>query len=275
MAAGKKITNQINPHWKESLCKTCHNTGKPSKGNLRLKIKNKDKLCKSCHKNDDHNYIHLVDVPVPNKMLKHMPAKMKAASGAKGKKLRCGTCHDTVMQCTPKLFSERYGNSQFLRGKNPQKRTDFCYQCHDKKAYAKLNPHDQKSDSGKIYRDKCLICHVKVPEQQGTKKVKITELRVKKPWYKLCKNCHRVGPHPGDNTRHLVKPSAKVLKRLRMMTPKNQIMFPMEPGTGHVYCATCHNPHERGIIKNKLAAKGADEKHRLRSNYVCENCHDK
>lgn len=266
---------QSNPHWKKTACTSCHTINKPTKGNRALKIKNTDKLCKSCHKKTkEHDYLHLVDIAPSKKMQKIMPAKIRATLSGKGKKMTCSSCHETIMQCTPSLFSERYGNSAFLRGKNPHKRYVFCYQCHDEKAYQKLNPHDQKSDDGKVYRNKCLICHLKAPQQQGSSKVSNIKLQVKSNWEQLCKNCHRVPLHPGENTNHIVKPSKKVLQRLKKMTVKNNIMFPLEPKTGRIYCATCHNPHERGIIKNKLAAKGADEKHRLRSNYVCDNCHD-
>ena len=40
-------------------------------------------------------------------------------------------------------------------------------------------------------------------------------------------------------------------------------------------CATCHNPHERGVIRVAAAAKGADEQKRLRGRKLCLLCHDK
>ena len=58
------------------------------------------------------------------------------------------------------------------------------------------------------------------------------------------------------------------------MMDKNQVNLPLEESTGKVYCGTCHNPHERGVIKNVTGSKGADEPKRLRATNICENCHD-
>ena len=80
------------------------------------------------------------------------------------------------------------------------------------------------------------------------------------------------GGKPPD---HLVVPSDRVRNRLLEMTKKNHLDMPFEPGSGKIYCATCHNPHERGVIKKITLAKGADEKNRLRSKRICINCHEK
>jgi hypothetical protein len=47
---------------------------------------------------------------------------------------------------------------------------------------------------------------------------------------------------------------------------------------GKITCATCHNPHERGVIPTeKSSARGASEKFRLRvpgqSGEICSACH--
>ena len=45
---------------------------------------------------------------------------------------------------------------------------------------------------------------------------------------------------------------------------------------GRMHCATCHNPHPKGIIGRKKAAIGAGEKHFLRipKDYdLCGVCH--
>ena len=38
---------------------------------------------------------------------------------------------------------------------------------------------------------------------------------------------------------------------------------------------TCHNPHARGVVQVVAAAKGVEDKHRLRMPELCGNCHDK
>ena len=55
----------------------------------------------------------------------------------------------------------------------------------------------------------------------------------------------------------------------------SDVLLPLEPGTGKVFCGTCHNPHEAGVVKNAAATKGAGSKQRLRMVDICEQCHDK
>ena len=78
----------------------------------------------------------------------------------------------------------------------------------------------------------------------------------------------------GKAPDHLVVPDSKIRQRMLKMTQKNNLDMPLDPGDGRIYCATCHNPHERGVIKKISLAKGADEKRRLRSKEICLNCHD-
>ncbi len=77
------------------------------------------------------------------------------------------------------------------------------------------------------------------------------------------------------NPEHLSVPPVQMRKQMQRMAVKNGIILPLDPTTGKVYCATCHNPHERGLIKNTAAAKGADSDKRLRMKKLCTNCHDK
>ena len=52
--------------------------------------------------------------------------------------------------------------------------------------------------------------------------------------------------------------------------------MPLEPGTGKIFCATCHNPHERGIQFIAEADRGADNTQRLRAGReggICLMCH--
>ena len=90
----------------------------------------------------------------------------------------------------------------------------------------------------------------------------------------MCTGCHPGKRHPGGGN-HLVKPPVEILEYKLKMEKKNNVVFPLEPGTGKVFCGTCHNPHEKGIIKEKAAAKGAGSKKRLRMQQLCGNCHDK
>ena len=77
----------------------------------------------------------------------------------------------------------------------------------------------------------------------------------------------------GKPPEHLVVPSRIIIRQMAQMSRENEITLPLEPETGRIYCATCHNPHEKGVINNKSLAKGADDKNRLRLNKLCTHCH--
>jgi formate-dependent nitrite reductase cytochrome c552 subunit len=52
------------------------------------------------------------------------------------------------------------------------------------------------------------------------------------------------------------------------------VSLPLE-GENVITCVTCHNPHERGLLKGP-AGVGADEENRLRMatfNEICSPCH--
>ncbi|MDH5572979.1 MAG: hypothetical protein OEY89_14540 [Gammaproteobacteria bacterium] len=282
-----KKTDIPNPHWNEKRCHGCHK-GKPQKNKLRLENKDTDSLCNNCHViMTNHITAHPVDSDVPEKMLERMPEQFLTKLNQvrlKGKqlnKLGCISCHDVVKQCYKSGFVDKDINPMFIREGPYRSRSGFCYQCHNKQAYQRLNAHDQITDTGQWLNDKCLLCHEKVPQQDSDGNRDI-ELKVKDNFIDICLNCHQWNPHPGGNMpfkggggpMHLVVPSRQINEQRKKMMDLHQVNLPLENNTGKVYCATCHNPHERGIIKDVRNAKGADEPKRLRTKNICENCHD-
>ena len=270
-----------NPHWRKDACLACH-VSEPGEGGSPLKAQT-DGTCFYCHSIEDHTVIHPVNLAPGKKMLARMSKKFRE-NLARGNKTNCITCHDVLMQCIKPTALMRLRNSSFVRGGYYNTRTGVCYQCHDKAAYKKLNPHDQISDKGVLNKDKCLICHQSVPKQGVNRVATNVTMHTDSDRSEICLNCHRWIPHPGGNMTmfsgggppdHLVVPDSRIRDRLAEMTQKNGLDMPLEPGSGKIYCATCHNPHERGVIKKISLAKGADEKNRLRSKRICINCHDK
>ena len=271
-----------NPHWNKDACLACH-VGEPDGPGSLLKAPS-DASCFFCHSESSHVDIHPVNLAPGKKMLARMPKAFKK-NLAKGDNTTCITCHDVILQCTRGTTAARLHNRTFIRGGTYRSRTGFCYQCHDKAAYKKQNAHDQISDAGIVNEDKCLVCHKSVPKQNINSDATDTALQTDSNWSEICLNCHKWEPHPGGNMNffstnkkppdHLVVPSSKIFKHMAKITKKSNIDMPLEPGTGKIYCATCHNPHERGVIKKVSSAKGADEKGRLRSSSICLICHDK
>lgn len=269
------------PHWHKDACLACHSS--ETEAGVSVLKADGDHTCYYCHSKEEHTVIHPVNLTVGKKMFSSMGADFRRHLST-GKKAGCLTCHNVLIQCKKKPGLGRMSNKLFLRGGYYSSRAGICYQCHDKKAYTKLNPHDQISDAGVLEKDKCLICHLDVPQQHAGAPSTNTRMRSDLNRAEICLNCHIWQPHPGGNMsmfsggkppNHLVVPNNAIRTRLSMMTKKSDLEMPLEPGTGRVYCATCHNPHERGVIRKASLAKGADEKKRLRSKRLCINCHEK
>jgi hypothetical protein len=73
---------------------------------------------------------------------------------------------------------------------------------------------------------------------------------------------------------HLVSPSENILEKMRMAEADTGIVLPLNPQTGEVFCATCHNPHDFKI-GGEHGSQVQDAKDRLRMNRICLACHDK
>lgn len=279
----KELTkSQIpNPHWHKDACLACH-VGEPDGAASPLKAQS-DGSCLFCHSEESHVSIHPVDLAPGKKMLAQMPKAFRK-SLAKGNRTNCITCHDILLQCTRRTTMSSLRNRSFLRGGIYRTPTGICYRCHDKAAYKKLNPHDQITAIGTLDTDKCLICHQEVPEQNNESGATKVAMHTNSSWVETCLNCHKWRPHPGGNMlvfsgkkhpSHLVAPNDKIRARMTEMMRINNMDMPLDPFNGKIYCATCHNPHERGVIKKISLGKGADEKNRLRSKRICHNCHDR
>ncbi len=273
-----------NPHWREDACTTCHR-GSLEVKQPRRRFRDTEKLCGYCHGDSEgHVHVHPVDVPVSKRLLDSMDKllRRRLQGDSRRPKLGCTTCHDIRVQCRRKNFPEKSLRHAFLRGGPYRSRTGFCYACHPRKAYARLNSHAQVDGRGKVLHTTCLLCHQKVPRELPDGTVVDADLVVPDEYSQLCLNCHQVLPHPGGDLvfldkggpNHLVQPPPGIARYMAKMAERNGIILPLEAGSGKIYCATCHNPHARGVIRNPRAARGADAPKRLRAKSMCDNCHD-
>ncbi len=283
----KDILNKyaiIDPHWNSKQCGICHN-GIPSKNNLKLHLRDVNKLCQSCHQYIPVNlFNHSVKIKPGQKMLARMPIEFKKTLQSKLVKkdtMSCLTCHDVIMQCTPSQFFNKGRNSEFFRLGPFRSRTDLCFKCHNKNKFKRFNPHNQISKTGIVKTNTCYVCHAEVSKLSKLNSSKDLSFNVS-DYSKMCTGCHIWKPHPGGElafgfrkktANHLVKASDLVLLQMKLMLGKNKVYFPLEPITGKVHCATCHNIHEAGVIKNKIKSKGADSDNKLRQQQMCEICH--
>ncbi|MES0326598.1 MAG: hypothetical protein ABUK13_00260 [Gammaproteobacteria bacterium] len=272
-----------NPHWQENACLACH-TKNIKKTLKKLPKKMDEAICQNCHDaRFDHSYIHPVNVTPDKAMAAKMNPNFKASIKKSGGKVSCFTCHEMKLQCLPKYKKKQIRNPKFFRGSPFKTRSEQCYFCHDATDYQTLNPHDQIDDAGNIRDNTCRICHAgSIDQLKQQKPIDPVEFHAKENLESLCWGCHRWIPHPGGSftffsskkgPNHLKKLPQDILERFLQQSEEHNILLPLEPGTGRVYCATCHNPHEKGVINNAADATGVDTKKRLRAKNICPFCH--
>ena len=287
IANGKLTKHNIpNPHWRDGTCHACH-TGDPEKTPVTFRGGSPLQPCQYCHdRKSDHSLIHPVDIKPDAVMISRMPASYQRTLADMDNKITCLTCHDAYKQCLPKFRLQKGLNSAFFRKGPFRYRSEQCYFCHDAEQYKRFNPHKQKTEAGLLREDTCRICHSDDMEVlQSNREDKKLQFYGNENLSSLCTRCHQVKPHPvimfsiGPGKKipnHLVKPSDKIHKLLLKRTKVDDIVFPLEPESGKVFCATCHNPHDKGVLKHTSLDAGTDNKNRLRTRgkKICLYCHD-
>ncbi len=262
-------SDHVNPHWKDVLCIACH-TEEPEgeKANLRFKG-DINKLCDRCHNGKfARRDVHPVGV-IPSKAVR-IPSGMPL----KDSKLTCSTCHDSSMQeGGERVDSVGKTNPKFLRG-GFRVRNEFCFRCHLVEEFGEMNAHLQLDEWGEIKAQSCLFCHSSPPNLKvmGIENVGFDTESLDE----YCTCCHGDENFSENHPRgpHLVEPSDLILKAVETSAERIGVELPLYDGK--VTCATCHNPHEEGVIRIKAAAKGSSNAFRLRlgnSMMLCVGCH--
>jgi predicted CXXCH cytochrome family protein len=231
--------SETNPHKDDKSCTRCH-TKRPEKGQpVDLLYNGKlDVLCTSCHWSQ--NFMHPIEVTIPSRL--QMPKSLPLSAE---KKITCQTCHDS---CTKHQVKEP---GLIRQTPGYKSHNDMCFECHKRKRYTKINPHNEQQNT-----EKCLYCHdhdVRLSyETSSRKKVLRTNEFV------LCLRCHTERNIPNFSTHKLHK----------KITPGRLVMpsaLPLDT-EGMLTCSTCHNPHF--WEGNKLPLRGD-----LPLNRFCMNCH--
>jgi hypothetical protein len=250
-------STSLNPHGGRIFCLACHpDTPQPGTAVALRFPGNSLLLCQRCHAGVEHHPLGVKSTPATWKMdFSHTPLENEAVV--------CISCHKPL-ECQGAVGRE---NPRFLRGGPYDTVEEFCQRCHEGKQFSSLDPHDQIAESGEVYQRKCLYCHTTVPSAgAGSDGLEYTDTLTA-----LCVSCHQTGPHPTQD--HLVRLPQRMRSNLLEYEELRKVRLPLD--ADNVTCSTCHNPHERGLLKGP-AGVGADEEKRLRLttfNEQCTPCH--
>jgi len=264
------------PHWSKGTCRSCHVDAKPTAGNIVLRETDAEAQCASCHAGSGgaRDCKHLSGIPAdPLQIGAEFQANLEDG------RLVCSTCHDITYQCMNPSKPYSFMNPGFLRARMSQATGEYCFQCHEKSGYEKLNPH-----TGTVVdppAPTCLLCHTSLPEARATGRTTL-EFNMQHDLNDACRGCHVVAPHPQSMSSmnpevswvHLVVPSAEVMQSMRESAVETGVVLPLSPLNGEVFCATCHNPHDVRV-GGPQGSEAPGIKNRLRMNEICQACHDK
>ncbi len=277
-AAAQGVTVDTNVHFTGKYCEECHSATPVEGGEKHLKFGTDYKQTCNCHEFAKGTYIHPVFIKPSKEKAALIPDNFPLTEG----EISCNTCHDIYLQCQDKVVTKLF-NKNFLRGGPFQHRTDICFNCHNQDEYNMLDPHNQIDEYGNIIEDKCLYCHTEKPDEKTDSFKKGSygkQVKLIGKLMPLCVRCHptKERMHP-INANHLQRPSTMTLANIRESEKKYDVILPLS-NKGELTCATCHNPHEKGVLpKRKASAKGAGEKYRLRlsgmTGEICRACHKK
>lgn len=253
----------IYPHWTGQHCTECHVAEKIPELRCNGDV---NELCNRCHGNEPPvcTAVHRHNSMLSDAMLDTIPPDWPHADGI----ISCLTCHAVQVQMHGNAIAEKE-NRNFLRGNNPEDLYSFCFNCHDKERFHKANPHQGSMSNDK--QSPCYRCHTgDLPS--GFDICFEASLKTKSP--SLCLGCH------GDvSTEHMLHEGLAAGSLEKYEAPLLRLEdegLELPLADGRMHCATCHNPHPKGIIGRKEGAIGAGEKYFLRIVSVhdlCMVCH--
>lgn len=268
------VAGPVGPHWDKGACEVCHQSATPAVSDVTVRDGTAAALCEQCHAgNGGARPCRHVSGIVPGGMKIPPGYEMALDDG----KVVCTTCHDLTIQCEATSPSHRFTNPGFVRGRKSRERGAQCFQCHEAAGFDRLNPHQMQA--GDPPGSTCTLCHASEPKRDERGWLAV-DFNAQGSLNDLCTGCHEVQPHPGSSFsgkpigwEHLAVPSAEIQDNMRRSEATQGLVFPLQPGSGEIHCATCHNPHPQEL-EGYPAASTVAVKDRLRVDKICQACHD-
>jgi predicted CXXCH cytochrome family protein len=263
-----------NPHWKAGTCTVCHDSEAPTVDNLALKTTPGYAVCADCHDGGDAKVCrHRSDIGVSDHRLTDIDATFQP--GITDGKVGCTTCHEMKAHCARDV-KERYRNPSMLRGAPYSYKGDMCFSCHATSGYRKPSPHNQGRAS-RFKKNLCIYCHGEVPAQDEEGQWLPVKFATDEP---LSNGCHNKGPHPSSSVTgkrgwfHMSVPDDEFKARMQETVNTKGGRLPLDPNTGEVTCATCHDPHDDRLSGFAISEVPGDRM-KLRYDNMCGACHEK
>ena len=249
-----------NPHGSKD-CSFCHtvSTGATA-SNLKKEV------CTTCHSAASINaLIHPLENLNPKSDKIAIPAEFKRGSDGS---LGCLTCHQVACKVDR-------SNRTFLRGGPYKREIDFCFNCHSKSNYQKMNPHKQIQKDGSVDKSTCLQCHVKQPSKDDHPTI-AREMQL--DMAATCNKCHSLHSHEQNHQGKNIELSKKAtVKRFKETQKKFGLILPLS-ADNLIQCNTCHYTHNRGTLAaDQVIYEGDGENQRflrLSKEKLCYACHD-
>jgi len=235
---------------------------------------------------------HVVGIKLEeNEYIKRPPDDVPLPDG----RLSCITCHDSRLQEYPNHKLQEQ-NPMFLRrapyeevltfewaksemdSRYRQTRYTICLYCHRKEPLLQFSPHkNQINKDGSVNAALCIFCHYEVPDRNA---VAQSDWKLKGRLETQCIGCHmgKTRYHPIRVTHYGNEPPERIYNQIKFSERRVGVIIPLgvdAEGKERVVCVSCHNPHQRGVLKNILTQKGEDSHQRLRLDgfQMCLACH--
>lgn len=227
----------VNPHGKKELCYYCHKSNLVEDGKPEFRLNTVKETCIECHKK------------------------------------RGATFKDYLRRMLPDVRDKEKLIVYFLE------HPDFsCHSCHhvicqsdSREELKRRNPHVQLDSNAKPIKKRCLFCHTIFPDylHPGSQE---TVMRYDLTY--LCSACHVMMSQKGGLGLGK-RMSEAMIRKKEEFEKEYDVSLPLGPND-IVVCASCHNPHEFGVVLGKRGNTTPSGEHRLVVEdpwRLCTACH--